>query len=66
MEQMSGMDASFLYGETPNSPMHIGGLMIYDPSTVEGGKQRFKEILRFIEVRLHCLQDSYDELKRRP
>jgi diacylglycerol O-acyltransferase / wax synthase len=53
MEQMSGMDASFLYGETPNSPMHIGGLMIYDPSTVEGGKQRFKDILKFIEDRLH-------------
>lgn len=53
MEQMSGQDASFLYNETPNSPMHIGGLMIYDPSTVKGGKQRFKDILNFIEERLH-------------
>ena len=53
MEQLSGQDASFLYGETPTSPMHIGGLMIYDPSTVKGGKQRFKDILKFIEERLH-------------
>lgn len=53
MEQMSGQDASFLYNETPNSPMHIGALMIYDPSTVEGGKQRFKDILNFVEERLH-------------
>ncbi len=53
MEQLTGQDASFLYGETANSPMHIGGLMIYDPSTVKGGKQRFKDILKFIEERLH-------------
>ena len=33
--------------------MHIGGLAIYDPSTVEGGKQRFKDILQFVEDRLH-------------
>lgn len=53
MEQMSAMDASFLYAETPQSPMHIGGLAIYDPSTVRGEKQRFKDILDFIEQRLH-------------
>ena len=53
MEQMSGQDASFLYNETPNSPMHIGALMIYDPSSVDSGKQRFKDILNFIEERLH-------------
>ena len=48
MQQLSGQDASFLYFETPNSPMHIGGIMIYDPSTVKGGKQGFKDILRAI------------------
>lgn len=53
MEQMTGQDASFLYAETPSSPMHIGGLTIYDPSTVKGEKQRFKDILQFIEGRLH-------------
>jgi len=45
MQQLSGMDASFLYLETANSPMHIGGLSIYDPSTAEGGKVAFKQIL---------------------
>lgn len=53
MEQMTGQDASFLYGELPKTPMHIGGLTIYDPSTIEGGVQRFKDILAFIEKRLH-------------
>ena len=53
MEQLTGQDASFIYGELPRTPMHVGGLSIYDPSTVEGGKQRFKDILGFIEKRLH-------------
>ncbi|XOV87539.1 MAG: wax ester/triacylglycerol synthase family O-acyltransferase [Pseudomonadota bacterium] len=53
MEQMTGQDASFFYAELPKSPMHIGGLAIYDPSTVKGEKQRFKDILEFIRERLH-------------
>ncbi|MEZ5557878.1 MAG: wax ester/triacylglycerol synthase family O-acyltransferase [Pseudomonadales bacterium] len=53
MQQLSAQDASFLYFETPHAPMHIGGIMIYDPSTVPGGRQGFKDILRYIEGRLH-------------
>ncbi len=30
--------------------------MIYDPSTVHGGKQRFKDILGYIESRLHLVR----------
>ena len=53
MQQLSGMDASFLYFETPRTPMHIGSLQIYDQSTLPGGAQGFKTILRHIEERLH-------------
>lgn len=53
MEQLTGQDASFVYTETPRSPMHIGGIAIYDPSEIEGGVQRFKNIISFIEDRLH-------------
>jgi len=53
MEQLTGQDASFLYGETARSPMHIGALAVYDPAGLEGGTQRFKNILTFIEERLH-------------
>jgi diacylglycerol O-acyltransferase len=53
MEQLSGLDASFLYLETGNMPMHIGGLAIYDQSTAPGGVVTFKDILRFFETRLH-------------
>jgi WS/DGAT/MGAT family acyltransferase len=45
MRQLTGLDASFLYLETPNAPMHISGLSIYDQSTAEGGRVRFKEII---------------------
>jgi len=53
MEQLSGMDASFLYFETKNAPMHIGSVAIYDQSTVPGGVLGFKEILKNYESRLH-------------
>ena len=43
----------FLYAERPNSPMHIGPVMIYDPSTAPNGFVRFKDILRTFEQRLH-------------
>lgn len=45
MRQLTGLDASFLYLETANAPMHISGLSIYDQSTAPGGKVRFKEII---------------------
>ena len=31
MQQLSGQDASFVYLETPHTPMHIGSVGIYDP-----------------------------------
>ncbi|MDJ0879970.1 MAG: wax ester/triacylglycerol synthase family O-acyltransferase [Halieaceae bacterium] len=45
MRQLTGLDASFLYLETPNAPMHISGLAIYDPSTAPDGAVRFKQII---------------------
>ena len=45
MHQLTGLDASFLYLETANAPMHISGLAIYDQSTAPGGKVRFKQII---------------------
>jgi len=38
MQQLSGLDASFLYFETPNSPMHIGFISIYDQASAPGGQ----------------------------
>ncbi len=53
MQQLSGLDAAFLYMETGRTPMHIGSLSIYDQSTAPGGRVTFKEILQFFRERLH-------------
>ena len=66
MEQLSGQDASFVYFETRNTPMHIGSVGIYDPSTAAGGFVRFKEILRHIESRLGGARSFRQKLVRVP
>ena len=53
MQQLTGLDASFLYLETANNPMHIGGLAIYDPSTSEGGTVGYKQIMANVLKRAH-------------
>ena len=37
MQRLSGADASFVYGETPSSHMHLGTLAVLDPSAAPGG-----------------------------
>lgn len=66
MHQLSGMDSSFLYLETGNTPMHIGSLAIYDQSTAPGGKVTFKEILKFFGERLHKARAFRQRLARVP
>ena len=66
MQQLSAMDASFVYMETPHTPMHIGSVGIYDPSTAPGGFVRFKDILRFIEQRLPGARSFRQRLVRVP
>ncbi|WP_037304024.1 WS/DGAT/MGAT family O-acyltransferase [Amycolatopsis orientalis] len=47
MQRLSGLDASFLYLETPAQALHVCGLLILDGSTMPGGYDfaRFKEKL---------------------
>lgn len=37
MQRLSGLDASFLYFETRAQLLHVCGLMVLDPSSIEGG-----------------------------
>ena len=53
MQQISGLDATFLFLETQNAPMHIGSVGIFDPSTAPGGVVRFKRIIQTIKERAH-------------
>ena len=66
MEQLSGMEASFLYLETPNRPLQIGALAVYDPSTAPDGFVRFKDILQTIESRLHLARTFRQRVVRVP
>jgi diacylglycerol O-acyltransferase / wax synthase len=66
VEQLSGQDASFVYLETPTTPMHIGSVGIYDPSTAPGGFVRFKDILRHVESRLDKARSFRQKLVRVP
>ncbi len=37
MDRLSGLDASFLYLETPAQLMHVCGIVVLDPDTISGG-----------------------------
>ncbi len=66
MRQLQGMDSSFVALESPNSPMHIGSVLIYNPATAPGGFVRFKDILSFIEGRMQLSKTMRQRLVRVP
>ncbi|QFT77212.1 wax ester/triacylglycerol synthase family O-acyltransferase [Erythrobacter sp. THAF29] len=66
MRQLQGMDSSFVALESPNSPMHIGSVLIYNPATAPGGFVRFKDILSFIESRMQLSRTMRQRLVRVP
>ncbi len=66
MQQLSGLDASFLYFETKNAPTHIGSFAIYDQSTAPGGTVSFKGILANMESRLHLARCFRQKLVHSP
>ena len=52
MERLSGLDAAFLYLETPTHHMHVAMTMVIDPATMPGGYS-FDKVKEFIRSRLH-------------
>jgi WS/DGAT/MGAT family acyltransferase len=52
MQRLTGLDATFLYLETPTAPMHVASVVIFDPSTVEGGFS-MDRVKQMYEERLH-------------
>ena len=66
MQQLTGLDASFLYFETPRTPMHIGGIQIYEQAGLPGGVQGFKNILAQVESRLHLARTFRQKVVRVP
>jgi WS/DGAT/MGAT family acyltransferase len=50
-ERLTGLDASFLYMETPTLHMHVAMAAVFDPSTVPGGYS-FARVRRLIAERI--------------
>jgi WS/DGAT/MGAT family acyltransferase len=51
MQQLGGLDSAFLYFETPTMHMHVGGLMLVDPSTMSE-PYSYARLRHYIESRL--------------
>lgn len=52
MKQLGILDTAFINLEQTNTPQHVGGMGIYDPSTAPGGFVRFKDVITSFERRL--------------
>jgi WS/DGAT/MGAT family acyltransferase len=49
MEPISGMDATFLYGESPTQHMHVGSVLVIE------GSLKFETFTKIIASRLHLI-----------
>jgi diacylglycerol O-acyltransferase / wax synthase len=65
MDRLSGLDASFLYLETPEQLMHVCGLIVLDPSTMPEGYS-FDALKRGIDERVHDVPHFTRKLRKVP
>ncbi len=63
MAHLSTMDATFLYNETPETPMHVAGLAIFKPREGYEGNL-FEDYRKFIADRLHLISYLHRRLGR--
>jgi diacylglycerol O-acyltransferase / wax synthase len=54
MERMSGLDATFLYFETPTNHMHVMGVIVFDPATATE-PYSFERVKEMMAARLHLV-----------
>jgi diacylglycerol O-acyltransferase / wax synthase len=55
LRQLSSQDASFLYQDSPATPMHVGSVAILDPTKSPYGALTLERILQFYRERLHLM-----------
>lgn len=63
MAHLSTMDATFLYNETPETPMHVAGLAIFKPNENYDGNV-FEDYRKFIADRVHLISYLHRRLGR--
>jgi diacylglycerol O-acyltransferase / wax synthase len=54
VKRLSGLDATFLYLETPTMHMHVVGVLLLDTSTMPGGYS-FDKIKQMVDDRIHLM-----------
>jgi len=65
MDHLSSMDASFLHLETPETPMHVGSLMLFDlPEGYEG--DYYEDVKAQLAKRLHLARLFHRKLATMP
>ncbi len=65
MQRLSGLDATFLYLETPTLHMHVAMTAVFDPSTMPGGYS-FEKVKEFIGARVHLIPPFHQRLVEVP
>src|ERR1700712_88524 len=65
MDRLSGLDASFLYLETPAQLLHVCGVIVLDTETVPGG-YRFADFKDELERRIEHVAMFHRKLKQVP
>ena len=55
MQRLSGMDATFLYMETPDMHLHVVGTILLDPSTIPGNEDFLTRLKTVLAERIHLL-----------
>ncbi|MEE6177820.1 WS/DGAT/MGAT family O-acyltransferase [Mycobacterium sp. 050134] len=65
MERLSGLDASFLYLETPDQPMHVCSILDVDTSTMPGG-YTFDRLRDALSLRIKAMPEFREKLANNP
>ncbi len=65
MQRLSGLDATFLYLETPTLHMHVAMTAVFDPSTMPGGYS-FEQVKESIGNRVHLIPPFHQRLVEVP
>jgi len=64
MQKLSGMDATFLYMETDETPMHISSLLVCEPA--KKGENPYEALKAQIASRLHEIPSFHRKLMHTP
>jgi len=66
LRQLSSQDASFLYQDSPATPMHVGSVAILDPTKSPYGYPTLETVMQFYRERLHLMPTARRRLVNVP